>query len=34
MIYEYNVACVVQMETVYIKSNITKHIAPKVILSL
>jgi hypothetical protein len=29
IIYEDNVACVVQMETCYIKSNITKHIAPK-----
>jgi hypothetical protein len=29
IIYEDNVACVVQMETSYIKSNITKHIAPK-----
>jgi hypothetical protein len=29
IIYEDNVACVVQMETGYIKSNITKHIAPK-----
>jgi hypothetical protein len=29
IIYEDNVVCVVQMETGYIKSNITKHIAPK-----
>jgi hypothetical protein len=29
IIYEDNVACVVQMETCYINSNITKHIAPK-----
>jgi hypothetical protein len=29
IIYEDNAACVVQMETGYIKSNITKHIAPK-----
>ena len=29
IIYEDNVACVAQMQTCYIKSNITKHIAPK-----
>nr|ABA98087.1 retrotransposon protein, putative, Ty1-copia subclass [Oryza sativa Japonica Group] len=29
IIYEDNAACIVQMETGYIKSNITKHIAPK-----
>jgi hypothetical protein len=29
IIYEDNAACVIQMETGYIKSNITKHIAPK-----
>ena len=29
IIYEDNAACVVQMQTGYIKSNITKHIAPK-----
>ena len=29
IIYEDNAACAVQMETGYIKSNITKHIAPK-----
>jgi hypothetical protein len=29
IIYEDNIACVVQMETGYIKSKITKHIAPK-----
>ena len=29
IIYEDNVACVTQMQTGYIKSNITKHIAPK-----
>nr|CAD40421.3 OSJNBa0065J03.17 [Oryza sativa Japonica Group] len=29
IIYEDNAACVVQMKTGYIKSNITKHIAPK-----
>jgi hypothetical protein len=29
IIYEDNAACVVQMENSYIKSNITKHIAPK-----
>ncbi|KAJ1268497.1 hypothetical protein BS78_07G140200 [Paspalum vaginatum] len=28
-VYEDNVACIVHMETCYIKSNITKHIAPK-----
>ena len=29
IIYEDNVACVTQMQTGGIKSNITKHIAPK-----
>ena len=29
IIYEDNMACVAQMDTGYIKSNITKHIAPK-----
>jgi hypothetical protein len=29
IIYEDNAACVIQIETGYIKSNITKHIAPK-----
>jgi hypothetical protein len=29
IIYEDNVACISQMQTCYIKSNITKHIAPK-----
>ena len=29
IIYEDNAACIVQMQTGYIKSNITKHIAPK-----
>jgi hypothetical protein len=29
IIYEDNLACVVQMDTCYIKSNIIKHIAPK-----
>ena len=29
IIYEDNTACVAQMQTGYIKSNITKHIAPK-----
>ena len=29
IIYEDNSACVTQMQTGYIKSNITKHIAPK-----
>jgi hypothetical protein len=29
IIYEDNVACISQMQTGYIKSNITKHIAPK-----
>ncbi|KAJ1258697.1 hypothetical protein BS78_10G095500 [Paspalum vaginatum] len=29
IIYQDNTACVVQMEIGYIKSNITKHIAPK-----
>jgi hypothetical protein len=29
IIYEDNAACVIQMEIGYIKSNITKHIAPK-----
>jgi hypothetical protein len=29
VIYEDNSACVTQMETGYIKSNITKHISPK-----
>jgi len=29
IIYEDNFACVTQMQTGYIKSNITKHIAPK-----
>jgi hypothetical protein len=29
IIYEDNLACVVQMETCYIKSNINKHIAAK-----
>ena len=29
IIYEDNSACVIQMQTIYIKSNINKHIAPK-----
>ena len=29
IIYEDNSACVTQMDTGYIKSNITKHISPK-----
>jgi hypothetical protein len=29
IIYEDNVACISQMQTGYIKSNLTKHIAPK-----
>jgi hypothetical protein len=29
IIYEDNSACVVQMESGYIRSNINKHIAPK-----
>jgi len=29
IIYEDNTACVAQMDMGYIKSNITKHIAPK-----
>jgi hypothetical protein len=29
LIYEYNVACVAQMQQGYIKCNITKHISPK-----
>ena len=29
IIYEDNTTCVAQMDTSYIKSNITKHIAPK-----
>lgn len=29
IIYEDNVACVAQMQTGYIKSNVTKNIAPK-----
>jgi hypothetical protein len=29
IIYEDNAACIVHMQTGYIKSNITKHIAPK-----
>ena len=29
IIYEDNAACVTQMQTCYIKCNITKHIAPK-----
>ena len=29
IIYEDNAACVAQMQTGYIKSNITKHISPK-----
>ena len=29
IIYEDNAACIVQMETWYIKGDITKHIAPK-----
>jgi len=29
IIYEDNAACVTQMQTGYIKSNMTKHIAPK-----
>jgi hypothetical protein len=29
VIFEDNVACVAQMESGYIKSNLTKHIAPK-----
>ena len=31
IIYEDNSACVTQMQTSYIKSNITKHIAPKLV---
>ena len=33
IIYEDNAACVAQMQTGYIKSNITKHIAPKLFYS-
>ena len=33
IIYEDNVACVAQMCLGYVKSNITKHIAPKTLLS-
>jgi hypothetical protein len=29
IIYEDNVACIAQMQTGYIKGNITKYIAPK-----
>ena len=29
IIYEDNAACITQMQTGYIKSNITKHISPK-----
>ena len=29
IIYEDNAACIAQMQTGYIKSNITKHISPK-----
>jgi len=29
IIYKDNAACVAQMQTGYIKSNVTKHIAPK-----
>ena len=29
IIYEDNAACITQMQTGYVKSNITKHIAPK-----
>ena len=29
IIYEDNVACVTQMQTCYLKSNITKHIVPE-----
>jgi hypothetical protein len=31
IVYEDNLACVVQMDTGYIKSNINKHIAPKLL---
>ena len=31
IIYEHNFPCVTQMQTGYIKSNITKHIAPKLL---
>ena len=34
IIYEDNAACVTQMETSYIKSNITKHISPKLFYPL
>jgi hypothetical protein len=29
IMYEDNVACIAQMRTCYIKSNLTKHMAPK-----
>jgi hypothetical protein len=29
IIYEDNAACIIQIETCYIKSNISKHISPK-----
>ena len=32
IIYEDNAACVTHMQTAYIKSNITKHIAPKLFI--
>jgi hypothetical protein len=32
-IYENNDACIIHMQTNYIKSNITKHIAPKLFYS-
>jgi len=32
IIYEDNAACVTQMQIAYIKSNITKHIAPKLFI--
>jgi hypothetical protein len=33
IIYEDNASCIAQMQTGYIKSNITKHMAPKLFLS-
>ena len=34
IIYEDNSACVTQMQTGYIKSNITKHIVPKLFIPM
>jgi len=33
IIYEDNAACVAQIQTGYIKNNLTKHISPKFFLS-